>query len=223
MSFQKDLEKALETISEVSGISCAFTISDHGRVERFSPVSKQSQIQSWAAVLQPFLQKISGFGWTRSMVIRYRMGHLMVFSLSTSSLLVVITGPLSHPDAILHAIETEVISMRALYSEFGSHETLLGDQLQSLLDRASDHLKSEARSQEGFFGAFRSLAFVYFGKVGGEWVDQGVESLWLSIPITQRKEMQLVLGEVKKRMSHPIKRIAFEREAEKLIQRFSVE
>lgn len=223
MSLHQEVDAILGRFEESPWVSAVFVLSDQGHVERSVPIKKKTQIESWAVVIHPFLQKILVMGRVRSLMVRFRQGNLCAWSLTRSTLLVMITSSDIPLDHLLKHTEPQVISLRSVYNDQGNTETLLGDQLQSLLFQASDHLKKEASSGDGFYGSFRTLSSHYFGKVGEEWVDQGLEELWISLPIAQKRDMEQLLVAVKKRISHPIKRVAFEREVKKLITHFQKE
>jgi hypothetical protein len=221
MTTISDSEKVLSVMAQNESVNVVFTISDQGRLESVFPENYSKQVSQWSVVLTPLLQKLTEFSGFRFTKLDYRQGGLWIWSLGREHFLVVITKQNAESKVFLSQMMPFVQALREGLSSGGEEESLLDHGSQKLLHEASDQLKQYARSEDGFFGAIRASAFMYFGVLGEEWVDQSFEQLWLTLPIKQRKPMEDLIGEIKKRISHPIKRLAFEHDARLLISQFT--
>ncbi|MES2307669.1 MAG: hypothetical protein V4507_02315 [Verrucomicrobiota bacterium] len=223
MTANSEFEKVMYVIGQNTSVNVVFSLSDHGRLDSVYPEKNSKQVSQWAVVLMPLLQKLMEFSGFRFTKIDYRQGGLWIWSLGPKRFLLIITKPNIEAKSFLTQISPFIQTLHENSVGDGEEETLLGHDLQQLLYEASDHLKQYARSEDGFFGALRISAFLYFGVLGEEWVDQSFEQLWLTLPMKQKKPMEDLINEVKKRIPHPLKRLTFEHDAKLLMTQFTQE
>lgn len=218
MTQNHEIEEWIQTIGEDPIVDIAFVVSSHGKVEAHYPLANEKQVAQWALVLMPLLKMFLGLKSFRFARVQYREGELWMGELSESRCLVVVVKSKVETKTLSQKISIQIQKFQA--SQIDGDNISLAEPIQRLLYQATDHLRQHGRSEADFFGALRKSAFLYFGALGEEWVDQSLEKLWITLPIRQRQPMEEIVAEVKKRMSHPIKRIAFEKDAAQLINKF---
>ena len=217
MTQNHEIEEWIQTIGEDPIVDIAFVVSSHSKVEAYYPLANEKQVSQWALVLMPLLKMFLGLKLFRFSRIQYREGELWVGELSESRCLVVVVKSKVETRALYQKLSSQI---QKFQSTQDNEDITLTAPIQVLLYQATDHLRTQGRSEADFFGALRKSVFLYFGALGEEWLDQSLEKLWITLPIRQRQPMEEIVAEVKKRMPHPIKRIAFEKDATQLINKF---
>jgi hypothetical protein len=95
--------------------------------------------------------------------------------------------------------------------------------LANLLSSAEEAIDNQSVSDENFFGSLRGIAFFYYGPVGRELLDNGLDELWLSLPIKQPQEMKSIVDYFLDRVPTPLKRELFSQEAARLVSKYTAE
>jgi len=218
MTHNHEIEEWIQSIGEDPIVNIAFVVSSHGKVEGCYPLTNEKQVGQWASVLMPLLKMFLGLKSFRFSRVQYREGELWIGELSESRCLVLVVKSKVETGALYQKILIQI--QRFQGPQNNEDDISLAAPMQRLLYQATDHLRQSSRSDADFYGALRKSSFLYFGALGEEWLDQSLEKLWITLPIRQRQPMEELVAEVKKRMSHPIKRIAFEKDAAKIINKF---
>ncbi len=212
------MDEIVKGIASDSLVRVAFVLSTHGVVEICHPQENEKQVNQWALVLIPYLRLFSHLKDFRFSRIQYREGDLWIGRIYGDQYLVLLVMPSVDLTVFYQNIIFTIQNIQE--STLNLEETNLEEPIESLLYQASNHIKNHSRSEGGFFGAFRKTAFMYFGALGEEWVDQSLENLWITLPIQQQKLMEEMIEETTKRMAHPLKRMAFKKDSTELIKKF---
>ncbi len=218
MTQQQEVDSIVKIIADNAAVRAAFVVSAFGKVESCYPQENEKQVGQWAVVLIPYLKIFSQLKEFRFSTLQYREGDLWIGELYDSQFLILLLKTPENPTVFYQNI---VFNIQKLHLKPSTdEETNLEGSMQRLLHQATDQIKVRSRLDNDFFGALRKSAFIYFGALGEEWVDQGLESLWITLPIRQRQPMEAIIVAVTKRISHPLKRAAFKRDAADLIKKF---
>ncbi len=216
------LEKGLQTLVGMAGVRSAFIADRSGVVKAAQGAQDAATIQAIAKYFQPLLGTIEAAGELKQLNLRYAQGTLFFKGMATGDHLAMILESSCQIATLLPSMNLTIVGLERALQNAEPDQTMPKDAgLAHLLSSAEEAIGSQSFSDSNFFGSLRSIAFFYFGPVGRELLDNGLDELWLTLPVKQPQEMRSLVDYFLERIPTPIKRELFSLEADRLLQKYT--
>jgi hypothetical protein len=213
------IETALEKLTAIKGVRAAFVSNSFQEIlGRAVPEKYPDQIlrHIGAQVHQMFSS-----GWKLGFSsTEFRLGyaqnaiHVRLFA--ENKYLVLFTDPRLQAADLRPAVNLAIVVLEKLMR---AENTLPFQQergLRSMAMDAEESLRSVVERDKSFAGDFRRLCFDFFGQLGREVVDDGIEAHMIAIPLFSETHMNCLINYAMNHLPHTAKKTALMQEAKLL-------